>query len=80
MIHVLVHVNDTWWYRKHARTSFIFQSVHEHTTSELGVVGCLKSGSTSRNYDNIFLPKRDLILKKRNQILDLVFHLSINKQ
>lgn len=56
-----------------------FQSVHEHT-SELGVVGCLKSGSTSRNYDNIFLPKRDLILKKRNQILDLVFHLSINKQ
>lgn len=57
-----------------------FHSVHEHTTSELGVVGCLKSGSTSRNYDNIFLPKRDLILKKRNQILDLVFHLSINKQ
>lgn len=57
-----------------------FQSVHEHTTSELGVVECLKSGSTSRNYDNIFLPKRDLILKKRNQILDLVFHLSINKQ
>lgn len=57
-----------------------FQSVHKHTTSELGVVGCLKSGSTSRNYDNIFLPKRDLILKKRNQILDLVFHLSINKQ
>lgn len=57
-----------------------FQSVHEHTTSELSVVGCLKSGSTSRNYDNIFLPKRDPILKKRNQILDLVFHLSINKQ
>lgn len=55
-----------------------FQSVHEHTTSELG--GCLKSGSTSRNYDNIFLPQRDPILKKRNQILDLVFHLSINKQ
>lgn len=44
-----------------------FQSVHEHTTSELGVVGCLK-------------PKRDLILNKKKQILDLVFHLSINKQ